>query len=121
MTLSDPVLLIRPSKLYRPEMSAEELYEATRGVWRINPRRAKYARYAFAVVGGQVVEVFEIERWQPAGTARYRFRERHEVERPGRYEFVGRRAKDGGSRYVGMTVDDYLRKGNQNPIKYVNC
>jgi hypothetical protein len=30
MKIDDRVILIRPSRLYRPEMSADELYEATR-------------------------------------------------------------------------------------------
>lgn len=121
MTITDPVVLIRPTRLYRPDMSAEELYEATRGVWRIKPERAEQARYALTVVGDEVVEVYEIERWQSAGMSRYRFRPPHEVERPGRHEFVGRPANGGGRRYIGISVAEYLPNGAQNPVRYVNC
>jgi hypothetical protein len=102
-------------------MSADELYEAVRGVWRVSPTRAANARYALAVVDGEVVEAYEIDKWQPAGTAKYRFRPRNEVDRPGRWEFEGRRAGNPGQRYVGALVGDYFRMGNQNPIRYVNC
>lgn len=121
MTITDPVVLIRPTRLYRPDMSPAELYEATRGVWRINPERAENARFALAVAAGEVIEVYEVDRWQPAGTARYRFRPRHEVVRSGRYEFVGRPADDDGRRYIGISVAEYLSKGAQNPVRYVNC
>jgi hypothetical protein len=121
MTIDDAVVLIRPTRLYRPDMSADELQEATRGVWRVNPVKAGCARYALAVIGGEVVEAYEISHWQPAGTADYRYRPRHEVEKPGRYEFIGRRAGAAGQRYVGMSVKEHFKKGSQNPIRYVNC
>jgi hypothetical protein len=51
-------------------MSDVALYEATRGVWKIGPRRAK-ARYALAVYQGVVQEVYEILNWDPAWTSPY--------------------------------------------------
>jgi len=42
------VLLIRVNRLYRYDMGDQELYEATRGVWRVGTRREQ-AEYAFAV------------------------------------------------------------------------
>ena len=38
--IEDPVLLIRISQRYEPGMSAQELYEATRGIWKLSPRNA---------------------------------------------------------------------------------
>jgi hypothetical protein len=46
-------------------MTPVELYDATRGVWRVNPSRHK-AKYAFAVYEGIVKEVYEIKAWFPA-------------------------------------------------------
>ena len=100
-------------------MSAAELYEATRGVWVVNPDRAGRARFALAVAKGEVVEAYEIDRWQSAGTDEYRYRPPVDVQRPGRYEFVGRHRPE-GRRYVGMSVDVYFKRGSQNPIRYVN-
>lgn len=121
MKIDDPVVLIRPTRLFRRDMGDDELYEATRGVWRLDPARAERARYALSVVGGEVIQAYEIDRWQPAGTAEYRYRPRHEVVRPGRYEFVGRRAGAAGQRYVGQSVSEYFSRGSQNPIRYLNC
>lgn len=121
MTIRDRVLLMRPSRLYRDGMSPHELYEAMRGVWLVDPDRAEEADFALVVVKGEVSEAYEIERWQPAGTADYRSRPAHEVRRPGRYEFVEHRADTHGRRYFGASVREYFRKGSQNPIRYVNC
>ena len=118
--ISEPAILIKIPKLYRSGMSDLALYEATRAAWRLGPRRDR-ALFALAVVGGIVVEVFEIERWQPAGTDPYR-------ERPldpgseGRWEFVGSVAPDPlRNAYRGRSVAHYFRRGNQSPVLYVNC
>lgn len=121
MQITDSVLLIKPTRLYRPDMSGDELYEATRGVWKVAEKKVAKAAYVLAVVANEVVEVYAIERWQRAGTAQYHFRPRREVDRPNRLEFVGRAAQDSARRYVGMSVKEYFPKGAQNPIRYVNC
>ena len=69
----DPVLLIRINRRYRHGMSDRELYEATRGVWKLGPRR-NGAKLALAVFEGVVREVFEIQNWHPAGTTSYQTR-----------------------------------------------
>jgi uncharacterized protein len=47
VTVEVPALLIRINRLYRHNMTPQELYEATRGVWKLGARCTK-ARYAFA-------------------------------------------------------------------------
>lgn len=112
----DPALLIRINRLYRHNMSAEELYEVTRGIWKIGPRR-EAARLALAVFEGVVREVYEIERWHPAGSTPYRFRER--MEQAGRWEFTGTVAPDPvRSQYRGGSVTAYFKKGLRAPIVY---
>ncbi len=63
--ITEPVILITINRLFRRGMSAEELYEVTRGKWAIGTRRNK-AKYAFAVNKGIIREVYGIERWLPA-------------------------------------------------------
>lgn len=116
----EPALLIRINRLYREGMSEPELYEATRGVWKIGERRNR-VRCVFAVFGGVVREVYEVEAWHPAGTTPYTTRSAEEVKVPGRWEFTGRRASDDvRERYVGRSVASYLTPGSQNPLTYVN-
>jgi hypothetical protein len=112
----EPALLITINQLYRPSMTAEELYEATRGVWRVGPRRAE-AVLALAVYRGIVQEVYRIHAWYPAGTLTYRTRD--DVAAyvgSGRWEFEGVVARDVRDRYVGRSVG----RGTQNPVRYVN-
>lgn len=116
-----PALLIRINRLYRHNMTAEELYEATRGVWKLGPRCEK-ARYVFAVFEGLVREVYEIESWHEAATTAYATRDASQLRTNGRREFVGRVA-DAAVRdqYVGRSVAEDFKRGLQNPVLYVNC
>lgn len=114
----DPSLLIRIPRLFREGMSDLALYEATRGVWKVGERRDQ-ARYGLAVHQGLVVEVFEIHRWEPAGTAHYETRAFEPGEVDGRYEFVGSIAPEAiRSKYVGRSVAQYFPQGAQNPLAY---
>ncbi len=119
--IDDRVLLIRISKLYRHGMSATELYEATRGVWKLGQRRER-AKYAFAVFEGIVREVYQIKNWHPAGTNHYETRSKADVTLPGRWEFLGQVASDEiRDKYIDRSVTKYLTTNAQNPIAYVNA
>jgi hypothetical protein len=121
VTITDPVLLIRINQLYRPEMSVQALYEATRGVWKLGDRRES-VRYALAVFEGVVREVYEIEHWHRAGTTPYETRDHADVDIPGRWEFTGRAAKKLiRERYRFRRVEHYLRRGLRSPIVYANA
>jgi hypothetical protein len=101
-------------------MSDLELYDATRGHWRVGLRRER-ADLALAIAGGIVREVFEIGGWHPAGTTSSAT-SIHGAAPPDRWEFVGRLAPETIRRkYVGDSVKSYFAQGNQNPIRYVNC
>lgn len=119
--VTDPLLLITINRLYRSGMPADELYEATRGVWKIGERRSR-AQYACAVFQGVIREVYTIERWQPAGTDIYRTRAAADCSIQGRWEFVGHPAsKEIRERYCRRAVRHILGSSSQNPIRYVLC
>jgi len=113
VSVEHQAILITINQLYRTGMSNEELYEATRGVWRIGPRRNE-AEYAMAVYQGIIREVYKIESWHPAGTYTYNTRPQKDVNVAGRWEFVGSIAYDIRDYYVGH----FVGMGGQNPIKY---
>ena len=48
-------------------MNETELYDATRGIWKVGEERVK-AKYAFAVFEGVIREVYEISQWLHAGS-----------------------------------------------------
>jgi uncharacterized protein len=107
----EPAMLVKVDRRFRPDMSADELYEITRGDWLIEVRRNK-AQYAFCVYQGIVQQVYEIQRWsliQPST---------QEADAMYRWRFSGAVAQD-LQKYVGRNVEKYVK--TQNPIRYVNC
>lgn len=120
-TVRVPAMLFRINRLYRHGMSAHELYEATRGIWRVGVRRER-ARYAFAVFEGVVREVYAIAHWEPALTTPYETRSLTREEAAGRWEFIGE--VDQGivrAEYLHTSVAEYFKPGQQTPFTYVNC
>ncbi len=98
MEISEPAILIRINKKYHENMSRLELFEATRGVWKVGLRREK-AYLAFAVYRGIVKEVYAIHSWHPTGTLRYQTRD--DVNAPNRWEFEGELApQDVRDKYI---------------------
>ena len=115
--ITSPSILIRINRLFRYDMTPLELYEATRGIWKIGKRREK-ATYAMAVYGGIVQEIYTIGKWHRAGTTRYRARKGLSDSK--RWEFTGKPAsKRVRERFVLRSVEEYLPRGSQNPICYV--
>lgn len=119
------VILIRINRLYHEKMSMDELYEATRGIWRIGIRREK-ADFVFAVYKGEVVEVYSIISWFPACTLPYKTRNIQEeisnVKVQERWEFDGKLADESvRHKYIGKSVKEYFMDGASNPVMYINC
>ena len=122
VSVTDKAILINISQLYRYGMTPMELYDATRGVWKVAPPRHN-ASFALCVYGGIVREVYSIAAWVPADstmTARDFLEKEYDLSE--RYEFVGKLAPEPTrKKYLGKSVRDYFMPGSQNPIKYVNC
>jgi uncharacterized protein len=118
--IKEPAVLIRINRLYRSEMSATELYDATRGVWRIGDKRES-VKYAFAVYDSIIREVYRIAGWYPAGST-MSTREVEDLKDPERWEFVGTLAEPRiRNKYLNKAVEPkQFPVGAQNPIKYVN-
>jgi uncharacterized protein len=122
--ITESALLIRVSRLFRQGMSDKELYEITRGVWRIGLDREK-AEYAFCIANSVVQEIYTIQKWQPAGTTPYETAAQQAANEKekwnGRWEFIGKVAPDMiRNKYIGKSVEHYFKKGNANPIYYLN-
>jgi hypothetical protein len=115
-------ILIRINVSYSMDLSPLELYEATRGVWRVDARRVERVELAFAVYRGIICEVYRITGWYPSGTTRYTTRDDSHFTScdPPRMEFEGVVADDVRHLYVGQSVKHYFARGSANPITYVN-
>jgi len=127
LVISEPSILIRISKAYSDSLSENELYEYTRGRWKESKNRAEKAKYAFSVYKGVIKEVYLIEKWVPAGsTDSFRNDDvNNELNDAsflkGRFEFIGEKAPEKTRKeYIGKSVAHYFKKGNSNPILYLN-
>ena len=125
--ITEPSILIRINQAFRYSMSPIELYDYTRGQWKLKKENAQKVKYGFAVYQGIIQEVYEILHWFPANSTlntrennRYLSREAEEgVE--GRFEFVGNIAPDViRDKYVYKSVEHYFKKGMSNPVLYLN-
>lgn len=112
-------VLFRISQSYKEGMTSLELYEATRGSWKIfGP--FKDAEYAFAVYKGIVKEVYEIHQWHRMGILHYKTRLCKHCGHPdgigayGRWEFEGKVAPEYVRRkYLG----EYVNHEDGYPVK----
>ena len=122
--IDDPVLIVRVNTLYRPSMLPIELYEITRGVWKVSPPRRDRVKYALTVHQGRVKEVYKVNAWHPACSSNYLWRTQfHEdAAMVGRSEFTGEIANATvRTKYLGKSVAHLFAQGAANPVKYVNC
>lgn len=119
--IDDPVLLVRITKTYRPNLTADELYDATRGSWVLGARRES-VEYVLSVHDGVVQEVYRVDRWAPGGSTEYLTDVHSGPHSPDRWEFEGEVARtEIRHKYWNKSVKQYLSPSNQNPIRYVNC
>ena len=118
--ITDRVVAININQTYYDGMSAEALYDFTRGIWRLDRDRAEGAKYAFSVFQGEIKEVYEIQKWHRAGKTEYiTGREFPQDSLATRFEFVGKLATDAvRDKYIGKMMAE---RHSQNPIKYFNC
>jgi hypothetical protein len=97
------------------------------GKLKVNSERARKAQYGIAVFKGVIVEVYEISNWIPAPALpldpNYSAKSKINLKEglSGRYEFEGKLAsKEIRDKYINQPIHHYFKKGNSNPIKYMN-
>jgi len=115
--ITEEVLLIRINKEFFYGISDEELYNVTRHCWRLSERRND-VQYVMAIYNGIVQEVYCVAGWFQAGATIVGSKRTVSD----RWEFVGTIAEDEiRRRYLNKSVEHYFGKGDQNPVKYLNC
>lgn len=116
--ITENIVIIKINKRYSPDMSALELYEATRGIWKRKIESVEIADYCLSVFKGTVVEVYRIEEWYPAGTTEYKTRILNQEDLANRIEFIGSVAEDTIQRkYLGKSVKNLYKNGEADPVK----
>ena len=116
--LTENIVIIKINKLYYEGMSEEALYEATRGIWKRRLESLVGTEYCLSVYKGEVVEVYQIEEWNPAGTTPMKTRTILPDRLDGRVEFIGKVAADSiRKKYIGRSVARLFKRGEASPVK----
>jgi hypothetical protein len=103
ITITEPTIIININRLYKRFMTAQQLYDATRSAWVVGTKR-NHVKYAVAAYRGLVREVYRIDNWSAVGK---------------RWEFSGQVAEPSvRDKYINQSLDNYVKRGSQNPIKY---
>lgn len=86
-----------------------DVYETVRSAWKVNLSKVEKYKFCFAVKNGVVLNVYDIEKWQP-----------DQRERNGRYEFVGKEAKEEIRKlFINKRIPaKYRKKGMASPVLY---
>lgn len=111
----EPLILISIGQSYVDER--RDIYEAVRGVWRIDVKRAKLS-LVLAHRRGIVLGAFRPTKWLKATRANFPWLDE---DLPPRWGFVGEPAEQATeSLYKGKRVPDkYRTKRPQNPVHYI--
>ena len=114
--ISDNIVVIKINKSYYEGISAEALYDYTRGIWKRSLKTVSEADYALSVVYGIVVEVYKIDRWMRGSETKFTTRTVDPKRAAERVAFEGRVADDSvRSRYIGKSVAYLFENGAANP------
>lgn len=116
--ITENIIAIKVNRSYNENMTENELYDITRGCWKIDIKKAQQAAYAISVYKGIIIEVYKIEQWLPAELMRRTTLPYTEADK-GRYGFDGEIAgKEIRDKYIGKSMVTLYKRGEVNPIKY---
>ncbi len=101
-----PVIMFKINRAWRADHSERDIYEATRGHWKIGWDARTRARYALGVAFGVVRGVYEIESWF----------ESEQSGENGRWGFAGRPAPE-LAHVIGTNIRGINLDGSQNPYR----
>ena len=112
------LVVIKINRTYYDGISAEALYDFTRGIWKRKIESVSVADYALSVVFGIVVEVYKIDHWMPASETKFTARKVDPKKAAERIAFVGSVAEESvRKRYIGKSVANLYKYGDANPVR----
>ena len=108
VVITEKAILIKINSSYREGMTSDEIYNATRGIWKLNIEKARKAEYVFGIANGIVIEVYKVDNWNL-------------IDNTDRIAFEGVIAIERiRNKYLGKSVKHLYSKGEANPCKYQN-
>ena len=115
--ITEKVIAFNLRQSYRANMTETELYDCTRGCWKISLENARQCAYAFSVYENTIKEVYKIEKWLSAEELQRETVPNGQNE-SGRYGFEGRIAEEIRDKYLGKSLENICKKG-QYSFKYL--
>lgn len=116
--ITEKIIAFNLRQSYRPNLTKTELYDCTRGCWRISRENAQQYAYAFSVNENIIKEVYKIEKWLSAEEL-HRETIPYEQNDSGKYGFEGKIAeKEIRDKYLGKSLENICKKG-QYSFKYL--
>jgi uncharacterized protein len=117
-----PTVLLNLRHQYHRGLTAEQLYERTRGHWVMRPDVHNKVEYAMAVSFGLIREVYRIESWSSSAVDdipvnEFRKPDDSESKSKVRWAFTGTVATDIREQYVGKSFP----WAAQNAVRWLNC
>lgn len=102
----DKILGVNLNRSYR---KGKDIYEITRGWWKLSASRIKKVNVVLGICNGIVRGVYRPfpDSWE------------EETDRKGRWAFSGEEIKD--SPYMNKDARGIVEFGSGNPVKYINC
>jgi len=115
--ITDDIVIIKINQSYYEGISAEALYDYTRGIWKRSIKSVSVADYALSVANSIVIEVYKIDHWIPATETEFKMRKIDPKRASERIAFVGKVAEDSvRERYIGKSVAYLFKNGAANPV-----
>ena len=124
------IMVIKINRLYRRDMTEDELYNTVRGIWRASLSRARKADYVFGVYNSLIVAVYKPTEWFVCKDAKEKLPRQDIVlteQTENRVFFVDReyeerKGSDEAERfYLHKSIAGLkLNQSAQNPISYYN-
>ena len=117
--ITEKIIAFNLRQSYHANMTETELYDCTRGCWRISLESAQQYAYAFSVYENTIKEVYKIEKWLSAEELQ-RETVPNEQDESGRYGFEGKIAeKEIRDKYLGKSLENICKKGRYS-FKYLS-
>ncbi len=118
--IKENIAIVKINHTYYEHISDLELYDATRGIWKIKLESVKNVDYVLSVAFGMVKEVYKVDIWVPANQLNRKTIPYDEVKGKNRIGFFGKVAEETiRKKYLNKSVAKLYKRGEANPVKIV--
>lgn len=117
-SINSDCVVININGQYNRAFGKDDIYKATKEIWRIAKWRLNKIKYVLSEYRGLIVEVFEVDKWYPKERP-YGIKSKRAGQTYIGYGFDGHIAPDEIRRlYINKSIAHQKDKGKANPISY---